>query len=257
MSKFETPTEIDAEIYRLQFERAKVSSRIASYERYRDSEREYDRLRFPVEVWREVCAQRSVLNAQIDELQSKYTGWPRYWHVTNSNGHIHTSLHCSSCFYDTQYVWRTDLSGMTPQEVVDAEAHNACTVCMPIAPVEQRAARERFTQAQRAAKKAERETKADAKLLKAAERAQKQLAKIEVALEKLGGQDYLNSLPRTGPESAYAVLGEAQYPAEGKGFVQSSIADIILDDVKEHHGERRYGKDPREIIEQARERGLI
>lgn len=106
--------------------------------------------------------------AKADALQALYTGWTRYWHVTNTNGHIHTSTNCSSCFPDTQYGWRTDLSGLTPQEVVDREAYNACSVCMPIAPAEQRAARQAYTKAERERKAAE----------KAQAKREKELAKI-------------------------------------------------------------------------------
>lgn len=106
--------------------------------------------------------------AKLDELQSLYTGWSRYWHVSNTNGHIHTSQSCTSCFPDTQYGWRTDLSGLTPEEVVEREAYNACSVCMPIAPAEQRAARQYFNKQERERKAAE----------KAAAKAAKELAKL-------------------------------------------------------------------------------
>jgi hypothetical protein len=115
--------------------------------------------------------------------------WNRYWHVTNANGHIHRSQSCTSCFPDTQYGWRTDLSGLTEQEVVDREAYNACSVCMPIAPAEQKAARERYNKEQRDARKAEKLAKQAAKYEKALARARKHAEKVEKALLEMTGAE--------------------------------------------------------------------
>lgn len=121
------------------------------------------------------------------EAQYAHHPWTRYYHVTNVTGHIHHSRDCSSCNYSTQYAWRTDLSGLSDVEVVAREAHNACSVCMPIAPVEQRAARERYNAEQRAAKAAERASKAAAKAAKAQQRAIKHVDKVEAEIAKMGG----------------------------------------------------------------------
>jgi hypothetical protein len=130
------------------------------------------------------------LYAEAEPLEVEYERrpWNRYWHVTNANGHIHTDMYCSSCFPDTQYNWRTDLSGLTEQEVVDREAYNACSVCMPIAPAEQKAARERYTREQREARKAEKDQKKADKAKKALDRARKHAVKVEKALLEMTGE---------------------------------------------------------------------
>lgn len=133
------------------------------------------------------------------EAEYERRSWQRYWHVTNNNGHVHTTTGCSSCFPTTEFAWRIDLSGLAPEQVVVREAHNACSVCMPIAPVEQRAARERFNREQREAKAAERQTKKDAKAEKAAARAVKHVDKVEEAIEKLGGREVF--------ENEYSLYG--------------------------------------------------
>lgn len=74
-------------------------------------------------------------------------GWTRAFLVVGSNGHVHSSMHCSTCFatgYDgagnwregTKYHWVTELSGHDEAEVVEAAGERACTVCFPSAPIE-------------------------------------------------------------------------------------------------------------------------
>lgn len=68
--------------------------------------------------------------------EREYTGWARAYLVTNPGGHVHRSMHCSTCFDTTDYYWVTDLSGLTDDQVVDEAGERACTVCYPDAPVE-------------------------------------------------------------------------------------------------------------------------
>lgn len=117
-------------------------------------------------------------------------GWTRFYHVTNANGHVHNSTHCTSCFFDTQYAWRTDLSGLTEAEVVEREAYQACSVCMPIAPAEQKAAFKVHQQEKRDAKKRERAEKAAEKARKKFAREESAAHKANAALDKYG-DDYL------------------------------------------------------------------
>ena len=63
-------------------------------------------------------------------------GWNRYFEVTNSNGHIHTSMQCSTCYPTTSYYWHADRSGMSHDDLVEQAGESACTVCFPNAPVE-------------------------------------------------------------------------------------------------------------------------
>lgn len=168
------------------------------------------------------------LHAIIEQelpLEAEYERrpWQRYWHVTNNNGHIHDSQSCSSCYPDTQYAWRTDLSGLRDTEVVEREAYNACSVCMPIAPAEQQAARKRYNEEQRAQRAAERQAKKDAKAQKARERAVKLVDKVEKEIEKLGGrqvffEDY-SLYGKDGRKSVYDATFD----------MQATVGDILYE----------------------------
>lgn len=182
---FTTPSEIDTEIARLHFELSKAEAIIARYENADD---EWIKSRLEAD-YENAIDRAADLHVELAPLAAQYNAerWPRYWHVSNNNGHIHNSLHCTSCFYDTQYSWRTDLSGLTEEEVVEFETYNVCSVCMPIAPAEQKAARVAYNKAQREAKAAERQAKKDAKAVKARERAVKLVDKVQAEIEKMGG----------------------------------------------------------------------
>jgi hypothetical protein len=172
------------------------------------------------EAYAEALENMDAAQAKQDELQSLYTGWTRYWHVTNKNGHIHTSRSCTSCFFDTQYFWRTDLSGLTPEEVVEREAYNACSVCMPIAPAEQRAARTAYTKAERERKAAE---KAAAKLEKEIAKIPRQHAlalKVNELFDAFGEHVY-------GEGGAYRATCPGERFGKGYGNAFHLYADIV------------------------------
>jgi hypothetical protein len=63
-------------------------------------------------------------------------GWPRYYLVTNSNGHIHSTTWCHTCNARTQFAWLTELSGSSAAACVADYGSQLCTVCFPGAPVE-------------------------------------------------------------------------------------------------------------------------
>lgn len=103
---------------------------------------------------------------------ARYEGWSRFFLVTNTNGHIHRSMECSTCFPTTSYAWLTSLSGLTEKDAVDEQGTRLCSVCFPSAPVEwTQGYYEAQTKARKAEKAAERAAKAAAKAAKAAERA--------------------------------------------------------------------------------------
>lgn len=72
---------------------------------------------------------------EIEELEDQYTGWSRFWLVTNTNGHIHSTTSCSTCYPSTQFAWLPELSGQTEAEAVAAQGEILCSVCFPSAPV--------------------------------------------------------------------------------------------------------------------------
>lgn len=88
--------------------------------------------------------------------------------VDNSNGHIHSSTSCSTCYPTTVFRWVTSLSGQTEAEAVAELGEILCSVCFPSAPVAWRDGESRATKearAEREAKKAERAAKKVAKAL--------------------------------------------------------------------------------------------
>lgn len=67
-------------------------------------------------------------------------GWTRAYLVisSGSQGHVHSTMACGTCFPTTQFHWMTELSGESEQEIVDQAGERACTVCYASAPVELR-----------------------------------------------------------------------------------------------------------------------
>src|SRR3954463_6325870 len=138
MSNLTTPVEIDTAIAERSMLVVKAERAVAQQVNYRDHESPSYRHYFEQDKLDAAKRTYDLAVASLHEVEALYTGWPRYYHVTNANGHIHTDMYCTSCFPDTQYNWRVDLSGLSVEQVVKQEAHNACSVCMPIAPAEQR-----------------------------------------------------------------------------------------------------------------------
>lgn len=73
--------------------------------------------------------------AEIQELEDKYTGWSRFFLVTSSAGHVHSSTHCPTCYPTTTYGWLPNLSGKSEEEAVKELGPALCSVCYPSAPV--------------------------------------------------------------------------------------------------------------------------
>jgi hypothetical protein len=65
-------------------------------------------------------------------------GWPRYFLVISSIGHIHSSTACSTCRRTTGFGWMPEHSGLTEAQAIaklDKRADALCSVCFPDAPV--------------------------------------------------------------------------------------------------------------------------
>ena len=78
--------------------------------------------------------ERASLQEKLATLKSFYTGWSRAYLVSNSNGHIHKSRDCVTCFDTTRYVWLTEMSGRDELEIAFLAGEKACTVCYAHAP---------------------------------------------------------------------------------------------------------------------------
>lgn len=79
--------------------------------------------------------------ARANELAGEFIrrgGWPRYFLVTSSAGHIHSGTSCQTCRPTTTYGWMPKMSGMTEEEAIahlGRHAESLCSVCFPSAPV--------------------------------------------------------------------------------------------------------------------------
>lgn len=88
--------------------------------------------------------------------------WTRAFLVINSNGHVHSSLDCSTCFPTTRYTWLIQYSNDDENTIVEDAGKDACTVCYPSAPADVLNRPSRIVTADKIAKaqaKAEREAK--------------------------------------------------------------------------------------------------
>ena len=103
-------------------------------------------------------------NKAIRELDSIYDQdpWTRAFLVINSNGHVHSSLNCNTCFPTTRYQWLIQYSNDDENTIVEDAGQDACTVCYPSAPAEVLNRPSRIVTADKIAKaqaKAERDAK--------------------------------------------------------------------------------------------------
>lgn len=85
---------------------------------------------------REVLVTAQAMFAPLDAEWDRRGGWSRFFLVQNNNGHIHSSMNCSTCYARTEYGWLTELSGLTEADAVEAYGTILCSVCFPSAPVE-------------------------------------------------------------------------------------------------------------------------
>lgn len=119
-------------------------------------------------------AEKAANEAEQRPLHEEYKRrpWTRAFLVTD--GHVHRSTECSTCFDTTKFTWLVDLSGSDEAKIVELAGERACTVCYPTAPTlrsfekasplftEEEAERNRQRE-QRAAEKVERQVQKIAK----------------------------------------------------------------------------------------------
>jgi hypothetical protein len=95
--------------------------------------------------------------------------WTRAFLVLASNGHVHSSMDCSTCFPTTRYNWLIQYSNDDEKTIVEDAGQDACTICYPSAPADVLNRPSRIVTADKVAKaqaKAERDAKREAKLAK-------------------------------------------------------------------------------------------
>lgn len=98
------------------------------------------------------------LLAEIRPLNELYVAhrWQRFFLVTNTNGHVHRSMDCSTTYDTTSWAWLPHLSGLTDKEAVDDQGGILCTHCFPEAPSD-------YTSGESKAKREGREQRAEEK----------------------------------------------------------------------------------------------
>jgi hypothetical protein len=166
-----TPVEIDTALANLYNEKFDLEMKIDSYRRSIEvyAEREYyasAKSKAEAKV-RELVLEVGEVLKKKRVLEDKYTGWSRAFLVSNTNGHIHSSMDCATCFDTTRYVWLTDLSGQDRLEIAGLAGEKACSVCYPDAPSEYFA---RKCQLEDPAVVKAREERAEAKAVREAKR---------------------------------------------------------------------------------------
>jgi hypothetical protein len=111
------------------------------------------------------------VNIEIKKLDAIYDQdpWTRAFLVINSNGHVHSSMDCNTCFPTTRYNWLIQYSNDDESTIVADAGQDACTICYPSAPADVLNRPSRIVTADKIAKaaaKAERDAKKAAKLAK-------------------------------------------------------------------------------------------
>jgi hypothetical protein len=75
-------------------------------------------------------------HAAVIEHEKGYTGWPRFFLVVSSPGHVHRTMDCGTCRPTTAFAILPGLSGATDEQAVALVGPNLCSVCFPLAPVD-------------------------------------------------------------------------------------------------------------------------
>lgn len=123
-------------------------------------------------------AAAAVIWAERTPFDAEFTrrgGWTRFFLVTNNTGHVHSSMRCGTCHWNTQFEWLPTYSSMTEAELVGIAGEEACTTCFSSAPVDQLKKASRITSYGRAERDA---TRAAARAIKEAKAAKTRAAAI-------------------------------------------------------------------------------
>lgn len=74
--------------------------------------------------------------ALIDDHETAYTGWNRYFLVVSSDGLVHSTMKCSTCYETTRFAPLPSLSGASLDETVALVGSALCSTCYPLAPTD-------------------------------------------------------------------------------------------------------------------------
>jgi len=132
------------------------------YEKYYPTS--VEKIQESIEKVAKIKSQIFKVNIEIGKLNAIYDQdpWTRAFLVINSNGHVHSSMDCSTCFPTTRYQWLIQYSNDDEKTIVEDAGKDACTICYPSAPAEVLNRPSRIVTADKVAKaaaKAERDAK--------------------------------------------------------------------------------------------------
>ena len=172
----EFAVKIDTELSSWYDKRWDLSSKLESaedsikfYEKYYPTS--VEKIQESIEKVAQIKSEIFKVNVEIAKLNAIYNQdpWTRAFLVINSNGHVHSSMDCNTCFATTRYQWLIQYSNDDEKTIVEDAGQDACTICYPSAPAEVLNRPSRIVTADKVAKakaKAEREAKKAEKIAK-------------------------------------------------------------------------------------------
>lgn len=110
----------------------------ASAPDYREHDWKRNTPRNAVQAYDKAIAAREAADAAAAPYAAEYLRrrWSRFFLVVSSDGHIHSSMNCKTCYTSTEFSWLPNLSGLTEADAVAAHGPLLCSVCYPSAPAE-------------------------------------------------------------------------------------------------------------------------
>jgi len=150
------------------------------------------------------------IKAEIAPLNDLYRAnqWQRFFLVTNTNGHVHRSMECSTTYDTTSWAWLPHLSGLTDKEAVDDQGGILCTHCFPEAPSD-------YTSGESKAKREGREQRAEEKRVRDEIRLKKKIT--------ADGSDVRLTSNRTGTGNKYAETQTISSVTGAKEFLRDAM----------------------------------
>lgn len=131
-----TPSEIDTELARLW--EGEQRARAYAAQRRQFASKSWNRTpESDLAAAEKHDAEADAFRTEARPYETEFTrrgGWLRYFLVTNSNGHVHRGMNCSTCFASTSYSWLVELADCDETEMIVEFGEKACTVCFPDAP---------------------------------------------------------------------------------------------------------------------------
>lgn len=185
----ETPVAIDTELADLYSQAFVADMRAQTHPAYAEDHRkhasqersDYHRERHEANAARQdnLAAEQEAIAAQVRlemlPLEAEFVRrgrWTRAFLATSANGHVHSSLHCSTCNKMgklTRFAMMTDYYGAIEEEVIEDAGERVCPTCYPEAPVSALSRPTKMFSEEKEAAKARAEREAE-KARKAAER---------------------------------------------------------------------------------------